>query len=58
MRPPLPPHSRVYQGQLFRGEARSKSWSPVASGQVALAIRQNSKGQWWILAGKGRERVS
>ena len=39
-------------GQLFDGDKKTKSWTPVIDGQVAVHLRQREGGAWWIIASK------
>lgn len=49
----------VFQGQLYYGEAKSKSWSPVCSGQVTVNLQKKDEqgGVWQLVAFKGVEKV-
>ena len=51
----------VFQGQLYQGEAKSKSWSAMCSGQVMVYLQQKggSGGErgWQLVAFKGEDRV-
>ena len=56
--PPVP-SSAVFQGQLYHGEAKSKSWTPVCPGSVAMVIQQGGARdeEWQLVASKGRDKV-
>ena len=51
----------VFQGQLYQGEAKSKSWSSMCSGQVLVYLQQKggSGGErgWQLVAFKGEDKV-
>lgn len=49
--------SAVFVGQLFKGDPKSKSWTPLVNGQVGVSLRQVGKGEWMIVAVK-KEKVS
>ena len=51
----------VFQGQLYQGEAKSKSWSAMCSGQVTVYLQQmggsGGEGSWQLVAFKGEDKV-
>lgn len=51
----------VFQGQLYQGEAKSKSWSAMCSGQVTVYLQQmggsGGEGSWQLVAFKGDDKV-
>ena len=49
-------HRSVFVGQLFRGDPKNKSWTPIVGGQVGVSIQQTSDG--WTLVAAKKETVS
>lgn len=49
-------HRSVFVGQLFRGDPKNKSWTPIVGGQVGVSIQQTSDG--WTLVATKKETVS
>ena len=46
----------MFQGLLFQGEAKSKSWTPLVAGQVAVTLVSHGD-EPWLEATKGSEKV-
>ena len=47
-------HSRSFVGQLYRGEAQTKSWSLIVSGHVTIRLVEGEEaaGEWKLAAFK------
>lgn len=56
--PPPVSHLRAFQGQLFQGEAKSKSWSALPGSPVVVMLQQRRNGgEFLLVAMQGREKV-